>query len=308
MKKRILITGANGFVGKHLCEYLLREGLSISQAVRKKTDYNDKNNQFTVDLDNENADWSLALSGCHAVVHLGSRVHVINDLSNDPLNSFQKTNTEGTLILARQAAKANVRRFVFISSIGVNGAETYGTPFKPDDEVKPHSPYAISKYEAERGLEKICDDCEMELVIIRPPAIYGLNAPGNFRLINKLLTKKIPLPLASVSNKRSLINVHNLVDLIYKCLLHPDAAGQLILASDGDDLSTPQIIELIAALQGARTTLLNCPQLILKLIFLVTGKKKISQSLLGDLQIDITKTKAILNWQPPHRPSKLVKN
>lgn len=308
MKKKILITGANGFVGKHLCQYLLDEGLSICKAIRSNTGNEFLGNQLIVDLDEENADWSMALNDCDTIVHLGSRVHIFNELSKDSINLFRKTNTQGTLILARQAAKANVRRFIFISSIGVNGAETFGNPFKPDDIPRPHSPYAISKHEAEKGLEKICNEWGMELVIIRAPAIYGKNAPGNFNLIKKILTKKIPLPLAGISNKRSLINVHNLVALIHRCLFHPDASGHIIFASDGEDLSTPEIIKLIGILNGKRVMLVNSPPLILKFILKIMGKKKITQSLIGDLQIDISKTKDILKWQPPHNPRELIKN
>ena len=213
---------------------------------------------------------------------------------------------EGTLNLARQAVTNNIKRFIFMSSIGVNGAETLGAPYNQSDVAAPHSPYAISKYEAELALHAVFEGSGVELIIIRAPAIYGLNAPGNFGLVEKFIKKGLPLPFASIKNKRSLLALDNLVDLIFVCLCHPAASNHTFLASDGYDLSTPEIIAVMGALVGKSPKLGVMPPALLKILFTMVKKRQAGQSLLGDLQIDSSNMFELLDWRPPFNPLSLL--
>lgn len=234
------------------------------------------------------------------IVHLAARVHVMNDKSSDPFTEFRRVNVEGTVNLARQAADAGVRRFVFLSSIKVNGEFTQeGRPFTADDAPAPQDPYGVSKHEAERLLQQIAVETDMEVVIIRPPLVYGPGVKANFASMMRWLARGVPLPLAAVTeNRRSLVALDNLVDLIVTCLSHPAAANQTFLVSDGEDLSTADLLRRMGAALDHPARLFYTPPALLKLGIQVV-KPGIYQRLCGSLQLDIAKTRQMLSWNPP---------
>jgi UDP-glucose 4-epimerase len=226
---------------------------------------------------------------------------MLRDQASDPLQEFRMVNTDATLNLARQAAEAGVRRFVFISSIKVNGEITSpGRPFRADDPPQPTDPYAISKMEAEQGLHKIAATTGMEIVIIRPPLVYGPGVKANFANLMKWISRGVPLPFGAVTeNRRSLIAVQNLIDLIIRCTEHPRAVGELFLASDGEDLSTAELAKRIGVALDRPARLISVPTILLSTAAVLTGKADVAQRLLGSLQIDSTKARDVLGWRPP---------
>ena len=232
-------------------------------------------------------------------MHCAARAHIMRDEALDPLAEYRRVNVDGTLALARQAAAAGVKRFVFISSIGVNGGQTFGKPFTEEDTPQPEEPYALSKWEAEQALQTLAADSDMELVVIRPPLVYGSNAPGNFgRLINAV-RRGMWLPLGAVHNRRTLVALDNLVDLILLCSHHPAAAGQIFLAGDGEDLSTTQLLRGLGDAMGRSARLLPIPVAFMALGAGLLGKKGLVNKICGDLQVDITKARDLLGWNPP---------
>ncbi len=297
----ILITGATGFVGRVLVDRVLESPRCVRVALRQDS------NLFSSEVDKvivENlaakTNWGKALEQVDAVVHLAARVHVMQDSVSNPLEEFRKVNTEGTLNLARQAAEAGVKRFVFISSIKVNGEFTKdGTPFTAMDVPAPQDPYGVSKLEAEQGLLVLAKETGMEVVIIRPPLVYGPGVKANFLKMMAGLNKGIPLPLGAVHNKRSLVALDNLVDLILTCIEHPAAANETFLVSDDEDLSTPELLQRMAASMGKSARLLPVSEWLIKFGAALLGKSGIAQRLLSSLQLDITKTKEVLSWTPP---------
>lgn len=292
---KILVTGANGFVGRILCDTLRKKGGDVIAAVRTKRSAGEFQ---TGDL-SEVTDWTDALAGVKTVIHLAARVHVLNDTAHNPLAAFRAVNVDGTLNLATQAAKSGVKRFVFISSIGVNGAATFAEPFTELSTPRPHSPYAVSKLEAEEGLKDVCRKAGMEFVIVRPPLVYGPGAPGNFATLLKLVHRRFPLPLGSVSNRRSMIALENLVDFITLCADTPAAANQLFLVADGEDVSTPSLIRSLAAGMGVPARLFCVPLWVLDAGARATGKRGMFQQLCGSLQLDTRKATNLLEWKPP---------
>jgi len=243
-------------------------------------------------------DWSSALEGVDAVVHLAARVHVMDEEAEDPLAEFRRVNVAGTDNLARQAAEAGVKRLVFLSSIKVNGEVTQpGNPFTVEDAPAPQDPYAVSKFEAEEALRRVEKETGLEVVIIRPPLVYGPEVKGNFLRLIQLVQKGYPLPLGRVNNKRSLVALDNLVDLILTCLDHPGAAGQTFLVSDGEDLSTPELVRKIARAMGKKPRLVPVPLVMLRLAGRITGKSAEVERLVGSLQVDIGHTCETLGWQ-----------
>jgi UDP-glucose 4-epimerase len=295
----MLLTGANGFVGRALCSVALARGAAVRGATRATCDLPIGVNNVVVGNIDGSTHWQDVLTGCEVVVHLAARVHVLQEAAADPLEEFRRVNVQGTLKLAQQAAAAGVRRFVFVSSIGVNGAETYRRPFTAHDEVAPHSPYAVSKYEAELGLQALAAETDMEVVIIRPPLVYGPGAPGNFGLLMRWLKRGVPLPLGAVHNLRSLVALDNLVDLLATCITHPAAGNQIFLVSDGEHVSTTELLRRMGQAMDYPARLLPVPASWLKLAAGLVGKSDMAQRLCGSLQVDISKTRELLGWAPP---------
>lgn len=298
----ILVTGANGFVGTALCHQLVPFGASVRGAIRRldrSIPCIEGTELLQVGECNPLADWSEALDGIRTVVHLAARVHVMHDKANDPLTAFRLINTEGTLNLARQAAKADIRRFIYLSSIKVNGEQTLrGRPFSAQDLPAPIDPYGISKHEAEEGLRKLAQQTGMEVVIIRPPLIYGSGVKANFLNMMRWLYKGVPLPFGAIHNRRSLVALDNLLDLIVTCLDHPAAANQTFLVSDGEDISTTELLGRMAIALHVPTRLLSVPQKLLEVGFKMAGKNDLAQRICGSLQVDITNTCTVLDWKP----------
>jgi len=255
---------------------------------------------FVTGTVNAATDWRNTLAGCTTVVHLAARVHVMRDKVSDPLTAFRRVNVDGTLNLARQASAAGVRRFVFISSIKVNGETTrWGHPFIADDVPDPQDPYSISKHEAEMGLCQIAAETQMEMVIIRPSLIYGPDVKANFQKMMQWLHRGIPLPLGAIHNKRSLISLANLVDLIIICLDHQAAAHQIFLAADGEDLSTTELLRRMGMALGRPARLIPVPTFLLEFGAALLGRGNIAQRLCESLQVDISKARTRLGWNPP---------
>jgi nucleoside-diphosphate-sugar epimerase len=297
---RILLTGATGFVGKRLAGQIDQHGVFRLTCAVRRSGWALCGNELVVKTLDAVTDWSKALSGQDVVVHTAARAHITKDEIDDPLPEYRKVNVDGTLNLARQAAAADVRRFVFISSIGVNGNSTTNTkPFTTADTPAPAESYAQSKWEAEIGLQRLCQNADMELVIIRPSLVYGSGAPGNFGSLLRIVEKGLPLPLGAVHNKRSLVALDNLVDLIVTCIDHPGAANETFLVSDGEDLSTTQLLQGVAEAMGKPSRLIPVPAGLLQLGATLLGKKAVAQRLLGSLQVDISHTQKCLNWTPP---------
>lgn len=294
--RTILVTGATGFLGRAVVEHLIARGRSVRAAVRRDAG---PGAVAVGDLSAE-TDWSDALEGVDTVVHCAARAHVLKETSDNPLAQFRAINTETTVALAQQAAAAGVRRFVFISSIGVNGSETHGTPFRHDDAPHPHSPYAVSKHEAELGLHAVAAQTGLEVVIIRPPLITGPDPKGNLATLNRVIAKGLPLPFGLVTkNRRDLVSRDTLCSLIDIVIDHPAAAGETFLVSDGAPVSTRVLLERMAAARGRSLTLLPVPSALLALPLKLLGKDAMASQLFGDLEVDIAHTRETLGWSPP---------
>lgn len=293
---RVLVTGASGFVGGAVVSRLLAGGVDVIGTVRLRT--GEGWEAFSPSLDHT-ADWRPSLAGRTVVIHAAARAHIVNETAARPLDVFREVNTLGTLRLAEQAAELGVRRFVFLSSIGVNGCQTT-RPFTEADVPNPQEPYAVSKLEAEQGLTQLAARTGMEVVILRPPLVYGADAPGNFGKLANAVRRGLPLPLGAVTrNRRTLVGLDNLVDLIVTCAHHPAAANQVFLAGDVEDLSTADLLRRIAKAFGLRPRLLPVPVAVLKAVAQVAGKAGMIERLCGSLQVDVTKAREVLGWTPP---------
>lgn len=292
-----LITGASGFIGRCLFDRIQSMGLEVRGTSRRLISMTADWTQIA-NID-RNTNWSPALCGCDVVVHTAGRAHVLREQETNPLEQFREVNVEGTLNLARQAMDAGVRRFVFISSIGVNGAETpLGEPFTEATAPRPQQAYAQSKLEAEQALRRLVAGQPMELVIVRPPLVYAGHAPGNFGRLLGLVAKGLPLPLGRIRNARSMIALQNLVGFLHLCITHPAAANETFVVADGQDVSTPQLVELLAEGMGHRARLLPVPGWALRTGLTALGRKGLGQQLCGSLQVDATKARTLLGWQP----------
>jgi len=298
---KVLVTGANGFVGRAVLACVsAMNGMEAVATVRRLDALTELGASVVAVGDlSAQTDWSSALVGVDAVVHAAARVHVINDKCLDPLAEFCRVNVEGTAALARQAEAAGVKRFVFLSSIKVNGEFTeQGQPFTADDLPAPIDPYGMSKLEAEQGLREIEAQTGMEVVIVRPPLVYGPGVKANFALMMSWLERGIPLPLGAIHNARSVVALDNLVDLLVTCLKHPAAAGQTFLVSDGEDISTTELLRRTAEAMGRKAVLWPVPTFILEWGATLVGKRAVAQRLCGSLQVDINKTRQLLGWTP----------
>ncbi|WP_352287838.1 hybrid nucleoside-diphosphate sugar epimerase/sugar transferase [Psychrobacter sp. GW64-MNA-CIBAN-0177] len=305
-KHRLLLTGATGFVGSAIQKRIVADGsYDLTIAVRNVNEQSDAVRIVKVDDLTTSTDWSDALKSVDVVVHTAARVHVMDDKSTDPLTEFRKVNVEGTLNLARQAADSGVKRFIFISSIKVNGEGTkIGKPYTEGSKPNPTDPYGISKYEAEQGLLKLAETTPLEVVIIRPTLVYGENVKGNFHSLMKWTYKGIPLPIGGIKkNLRSLVSVENLVDFIITCIEHKDAKNEVFLISDNDDISTAGLLEEISKGLGVKNKAVNIPVEFINTAASAVGKSGVAQRLSGSLQVDISKAKTLLGWKPKYSTS-----
>jgi len=297
---KVLVTGANGFVGKALGAQLRVRGDSVHAAVRSLGSDTSADRTFAVGPVSAGTDWSAALQHVDVVVHLAARVHVMHESARDSASLYRETNIMGTLKLAQDAARAGVQRFIFVSTAKVNGeASAPEKPFQESDLPAPTNDYSISKYEAEEALKSLAKDQGMEFVIIRPPLVYGPGVKANFAALMRAVQRGVPLPLASVNNLRSLVGLDNLVDFNITCARHPAAANQTFLVSDGADVSTPGLIRAMAHAAGRSARLFPVPTGILVLLSSLIGKRAAMDRLCGNLQLDISKARELLQWSPP---------
>ncbi|WP_095196499.1 SDR family oxidoreductase [Pseudomonas sp. Irchel 3A7] len=296
---KVLVTGASGFVGEALVFRLLVDKKFIPVAAARGTT-RVQGLCAVVPLNLNDPQGLPALNDIRVVVHAAARVHVMNETATDALAEFRKVNVEGTLRLAKLAADSGVKRFIFISSIKVNGESTPpGRPFKADDAPAPRDPYGVSKYEAEQALKQLASETGMEVVIIRPPLVYGAGVKANFLSMLRWLNKGIPLPFGAIRNQRSLVAIDNLADLIVTCIDHPAAANQIFLVSDGHDLSTTQMLLRLANALHQKPRLLPLPAWLLVLLAKLLNKGAVAQRICGSLQVDISKNRELLGWVPP---------
>lgn len=286
-------------MGRSLCDELSRQGDKVLAAIRSESTQINDLEQVIVESIDRKTDWASALQNVDIVIHLAARVHVMDDVESDPLTEYRKVNTAGTLNLARQAVDAGVKRFVFISSIKVNGEHTNkGSKFSPDDDYIPMDPYGMSKYEAEQGLLTLAKETDMEVVIIRPPLVYGSGVRANFASMMKWINKGVPLPLGAVHNKRSLIALDNLVNFIIHCVDHPKAANEVFLISDGEDVSTTELLRKVANAFGEKAVLFPVPVSLMTMAAKLIGKADVANRLFSSLQVDSSKARDLLGWEP----------
>ncbi len=292
---RVLVTGANGFIGRTLCSTLIGSGLAVNRCVRRAPVSGEA---FVVGNIDGSTNWRRPLAGCEAVVHLAGRAHQLTDQASDPLEEFRRVNVRGSMALFSQAAAQGVKRFVYVSSIGVNGNQTV-VPFTEADVPQPCEPYALSKLEAEVGLKRLAAETGLELVIIRPPLVYGRDAPGNFGRLVHWVRKGLPLPFGAIHNRRSMVSLGNLTDFIAVCLKNTAAANQVFLVSDGQDISTTDLLKRVARLMNQPVRLVPVPSAWLEAIIVALGRRDTARRLCGNLQIDISKARELLAWSPP---------
>jgi UDP-glucose 4-epimerase len=293
-KKMILLTGASGFVGTAVVSELARQGISCRAVTREP-----REGYFSIGNITPETDWTAALDGIDSIIHLASRAHIMNDTAADPVAQFRSLNVDSTLKLASQAIKAGVKRFVFISSIKVNGEATQpGRPFTAEDPPNPQNPYAQSKLDAEQGLFALARGSNLEVTVIRPPLVYGPGVKANFATMMDWVNRGIPLPLGSVHNKRSFVFVGNLADLIVLAAIHPNAGGQVFLVSDGEDISTTELFKKIAQALGRPSLIMPLPASLVTMVAAAVGQSAVASRLIDSLQVDVSKTRALLGWEP----------
>jgi len=295
----VLVTGANGFVGSALCMELMRREHNVYGATRELNALLTGVSVVKVGELDAHTDWSDALANVDVVVHAAARVHLVRNDAPDSLTQFRKVNVEGTLNLAIQAARKGIKRFVFLSSIKVNGEMTQSDQlFKPSSNYRPTDPYGLSKYEAEQGLLAVAEETGMEVVIIRPPLVYGVGVKANFASMIKWINRGVPLPFGAIHNQRSLVALDNLVSFIIHCIAHPKAANEVFLISDGKDISTTELLQKVAHAFGKNPLLVPVPVSLMKFFAKLLGRVDMADRLFGSLQVDSSKANDLLGWQP----------
>lgn len=301
MKARILVTGANGFIGTTLCKYLGSRGFEVIAALRQHVGSFSDMGIRTVSIGSVDGrtDWSNAVSGVDIVVHLAGRAHIVADGKKGSIQAYRQVNAAGTRNLAEQAARAKVKRFIYLSSVKVNGEESKDT-YHENSEPSPADVYGLSKLEGEVQLKIVAHQSGMEGVIIRPPLVYGPGVKANFLSLMRLIKRNIPLPLAGIKNQRSFIYIGNLVDCIHTCITRSAAANQTYLVSDDKDVSTSELVRLIASALGCHVRLFPFPQSLLRSVIGLTGKDNTLKRLFGSLTVNVSKIKSELSWTPPY--------
>lgn len=299
--RHVLVTGASGFVGRYMCEEMLRQKWQVRGAVRSSAQLPDGAEIALVGNIDGDTDWMNALRGVDVIIHLAARVHVMKETAADPLAEFLKVNLHGTANLARQAARAGVRRLVYVSSIGVNGNLTgKEQAFSEKDTPHPHNAYAISKWQAEQALWEIAQETGLEVVVVRPPLVYGPAAKGNFPRLLAAIDKGIPLPLKGATNLRSMVYVGNLVDALIACATHPAAAGRTFLVSDGKDVSTAILVEKLSRALRRNNRSFYLPPMLVRVAAALLGRSAQADSLFGSLRVSDAKIRSELGWIPPY--------
>jgi len=303
---KVLVTGADGFVGKALCRRLLQAGYAPRAGLWSREQWPGLEaatpglGEFAVIGDlGANPNLNGALESVGVVVHLAARVHIMHDDAVDPREAYQRVNVNGTEALARAAAEQGVRRMVFVSTAKVNGESTSGRPFSEGDPPDPHDPYAVSKWEAEEALRSVAANTGLEVVIVRPPLVYGPGVRANFLRLMRLVERGVPLPLPDTKNRRSLIGVENLADFLVRCVSHPGAANETLMVSDGEDVSTRELIDRLARALGRSGRFLPVPEFAVRLAARLVGKEAAVNRLLGSLAINSDKARLRLGWKPP---------
>lgn len=296
---KVLLTGSTGFIGRHLCFKIFQDKNKFVTAIYRNNQPLKADNTVQILSIDARTEWADVLRDQEVVIHAAARTHIMNDESFDTLSEYRRVNVDGTLNLARQAADTGVKRFIYISSIKVNGESTQPSkPFRFDNPPSPQDTYGVSKAEAETGLRKIGAETGMEIVIIRPPLVYGKGVKGNFASLVKLALKRVPLPLGGINNKRSMVSVQNLVDLIFTCIDHPNAANQIFLVSDDKDVSTSDLLRCLGVAANKPARLINFPAGVMRFIAKLFFEGSAVNRLIDSLQVDITHTKNTLNWSP----------
>lgn len=295
---RVFVTGANGFVGRRLCIELARRGHAIRAGVRDASRAELPGEIVTMGSLCGATDWGAALTGIDVVIHLAARVHVMKETAADALAEYRLVNVEGTRSLAQSAATHGVRRLLYVSSVKVNGEETAGKPFTFEDAPSPEDPYAVSKWEAECVLRSIASDTGLEVTVVRPPLVYGPRVRGNFLRLLNMINAGVPLPLGGIRNRRSMIYDGNLADVLAACVDHENAAGKTYMVSDGEDLSTTDLIRRLAVAMGARARILTMPPMLLELAGALTARRAEIRRLTASLTVDSSPIRSDLDWSP----------
>ncbi|MFZ0156156.1 UDP-glucose 4-epimerase [compost metagenome] len=293
----VLVTGASGYIGSALCQELTVKGHSVKGVGRTKIAPSKRFDYISFDLDSDGV-YGL-VEGHDCIVHLAGRAHMLGETASSSADIYRQANSDLSIRLAKAAIEAGVKRFVFISSIGVNGSFTRGYPFSESSVPDPKTPYAFSKYTAEKELQSLVSNSPMELVIIRPPLVYAGDAPGNFLRLMKLVSTGLPLPFGAVKNSRSMIALENLVDFIQVCMVHPAAAGELFVVSDSQEFSTPEIVRYLALGMHKNIILLPFFHTLMRVALSLLGKQSVYSQLYGSLVIDSSKARSLLGWTPP---------
>ena len=297
----VLVTGADGFVGRALCETLAAAGRRVRRAVRG-LDAASSNAVAVGDI-GPDTDWSAALDTVDCIVHLAARAHVLRETAPDALAVYRRINVAGTERLARAAAARRVRRLVYLSSVKVNGERTGPRPYTEDDAPRPEDSYGISKWEAEQVLARCAAETGLQVVVLRPPLVYGPGVKGNFLRLLRLVARGVPLPLGAIDNRRSFVYLGNLLDAIMQSLDAPRAAGRTYLAADTEDMSTPGLVRALASALGVKPRLLPFPLLPLKLAATLTGRGAEFARVAGSLQVDTSRIRRELDWRPRYTPA-----